>query len=91
MHRWEDFSSIFELQIVTLVILYPILANCAEIHSGNGKKTITIGGFLPMDQNHWDASDTLPALKMAIQDINRRSDVLPQHILRLEWTNSKVN
>ena len=73
-----------------LVMLLPVLTNSAEIQSGYKKKTIAISGFLPIHQNHWDASGTLPALEMAILDINQRLDILPNHSLQLIWTDTKV-
>lgn len=66
-----------------------ILFLCLRLHEAS-KVPIYIGGFFPMQDGFWDGSGILPAAKMAITDVNDKSDILPDYELRMVWNNSKV-
>ncbi len=42
------------------------------------------------DNGAWDGSGCIPAAEMAIDDINARTDILPQYELRPIWNDTKV-
>ena len=39
----------------------------------------------------WDGSGCVPAIQMALDDINDREDILPEYELRPIWNDTKVN
>ncbi|XP_072030203.1 gamma-aminobutyric acid type B receptor subunit 1-like [Amphiura filiformis] len=43
------------------------------------------------DTGGWDGSGCVPAIEMAFDDINARSDILPQYELRPIWNDTKCN
>lgn len=56
-----------------------------------GKQSLYIGGFFPLDNNNWDAAGLIPAAEMAIADVNSRADLLADYDLQMEWNNTKVS
>lgn len=56
-------------------------------------KELHIGGTFPMEAGSggWPGGQAcLPAVQMALEDINNSTDILPGYILRLHHHNSKV-
>ncbi|XP_072048784.1 gamma-aminobutyric acid type B receptor subunit 2-like [Amphiura filiformis] len=58
-----------------------------EIRS-DGKIPIYLGGFFS-HSGVWDASGILPAVEMALDHINARSDILPEYDLKMVWNDTK--
>ena len=44
-----------------------------------------------MENDVWDGSGILPAIQMAIEDVNNETWVLPKYELRLVWNDTKVS
>ncbi|XP_064596389.1 gamma-aminobutyric acid type B receptor subunit 1-like [Liolophura sinensis] len=55
------------------------------------KQDLYIGGFFPLDNVNWDAAGLIPAAEMAIADVNKRTDLLADYELQMEWNNTKCD
>ncbi|KAK3579689.1 hypothetical protein CHS0354_025674, partial [Potamilus streckersoni] len=58
---------------------------------GRGKKmkNLTIGGIFPMSGSWAGGEACLPAVKMALEDVNNHSDILSSFRLHMEYNDSK--
>lgn len=57
----------------------------------NAGKTLNLMGLLPMKGTYWPGGGAcLPALEMAIDDVNSRADILNGYDLNLTWMDSMV-
>lgn len=79
----------------TLLACIPILLALLEGVDAIGVplKELHIGGTFPMEAGSggWPGGQAcLPAVQMALEDINNSTDILPGYILRLHHHNSKV-
>ncbi len=54
------------------------------------KITLYISAFYEGPGGAWDGSGCVPAIEMAFDDINARTDILPQYELRPIWNDTKV-
>ena len=55
------------------------------------KIPLYLAGFFAMGvRGNWDGSGILPAVDMAIEHVNERSDILTDYVLKMEWTDSEV-
>lgn len=73
-------------------------AEVVRLVSGGGasrpKKELHIGGVFPMEAGSggWPGGQAcLPAVEMALEDINSDETILPNYALKLHHHNSKVN
>ncbi|KFQ98862.1 Gamma-aminobutyric acid type B receptor subunit 1, partial [Nipponia nippon] len=57
---------------------------------GTGKKAVHVGALFPMSGGWPGGQACLPAVRMALEDINNRRDILPDYELRLIHHDSKV-
>ncbi len=57
---------------------------------GNEKIPLYISAFYEGISYAWDGRGCIPAIEMAFDDINARTDILPQYELRLIWNDTKV-
>ncbi|KAK7466024.1 hypothetical protein BaRGS_00037425 [Batillaria attramentaria] len=74
--------------------LLPLLAAFVVLGVGltGGRTPLYIGGFFPMSGNGWLAGpETLPAVELAIQLLNNRTDILPDHTLHLQWYDTEAS
>jgi len=68
-----------------------------EIHPNRHRHhshDIYIAGFFPTSPGHDETSigqGVMPAVKLALHDVNRSPDVLPNHHLRMHWNNTACN
>lgn len=53
-------------------------------------KNLTIGTIFPMTGGWAGGKACLPAVKMALDDINKRHDVLPDYNLEMDYKDSQV-
>jgi len=53
-------------------------------------KTLHFGGIFPMSGSWAGGKGCLPAVEMALADINERRDVLPWYRLKMHYNNSQV-
>ena len=56
-----------------------------------GKIPLYLGGFFSLAGSAFDASGSLVSVRMALEDINARPDVLSDYELRMVWSNTMVN
>ncbi len=54
------------------------------------KILIFISALYDGPEGGWDGSGCIPAIEMAFDDINARTDILPQYELRPIWNDTKV-
>ena len=55
---------------------------------------IYIAGFFPTSPGHAETSTgqgVMPAVKLALHDVNRSPHILPNHHLRMHWNNTAVS
>ena len=64
--------------------------NQHNLDQSHDKKDIYIGGLFPIKSIGWDAGGILPAVEMALDDINNRSDILQSYKLNLLWKDTQV-
>lgn len=57
---------------------------------GTGKKAVHVGALFPMSGGWPGGQACLPAVRMALEDVNSRRDILPDYELRLIHHDSKV-
>ncbi|RDD36457.1 Gamma-aminobutyric acid type B receptor subunit 2 [Trichoplax sp. H2] len=89
-------------QILLNLMLFLIIG--LIFHPGNGehythenefnmeqhnKGDLYIGGLFPVHSIGWDASGVIPAVEMALEDINNRSDILAGYKLKLLWKDTQ--
>ncbi|XP_033627262.1 uncharacterized protein LOC117290084 [Asterias rubens] len=56
-----------------------------------GKIPLYLGGFFSLAGSAFDASGSLVSVRMALEDINARPDVLSDYELRMVWSNTMCN
>ena len=58
-----------------------------------GKSVLHIGGFIGADTTDkgWNSAGVRPAIDLAVKQINNRTDILPNHIIQIHWTDTKVS
>jgi gamma-aminobutyric acid type B receptor len=71
--------------VAVLLAVRSNLCNCT-------KKDLWIGAFLTVDisDGGWSSAGVLPAIEMAIDDVNNNSQILADYDLRMEWRDTKV-
>ncbi|EDV29069.1 uncharacterized protein TRIADDRAFT_52580 [Trichoplax adhaerens] len=76
-----------------LIMLFSMSASRSENSSKNGKKTITITGLIPLTvrEGQWNAMGALPAIKMAVQDINESPNILKNYNVNLQWGDTQAS
>ncbi|XP_041370051.1 gamma-aminobutyric acid type B receptor subunit 1-like [Gigantopelta aegis] len=52
-------------------------------------KTLTVGGIFPMSGSWAGGQACLPAVLMALEDVNNRTDILPDYHLEMEYNDSQ--
>ena len=68
-----------------------------EIHPNRHRHhahDIFIAGFFPTSPGHAETSigqGVMPAVKLALHDVNRSPTILPNHHLRMHWNNTAVS
>lgn len=71
-----------------LIILILISSkNCQLLFK---QKTLTIGGIFPMSGSWAGGVGCLPAVEMALADVNNRTDILPDYKLDMRRGDSQV-
>ena len=60
-----------------------------DVAQHESKTPLYIGAFFPFGGG-WDASGIIPAVEMALDDINARTDILPGYELRMVWNDTQV-
>lgn len=80
----RSFKRGFKLIVVLLIL---------HIHIGVGFKSInlTIGGIFPMSGSWAGGQASLPAVQMALEDVNKRTDILAEYRLNMEHNDSQVH
>ncbi|KAK4805467.1 hypothetical protein QYF61_000602 [Mycteria americana] len=72
-----------------LVVLSVSLVSRPSV--GTGKKAVHVGALFPMSGGWPGGQACLPAVRMALEDINSRRDILPDYELRLIHHDSKCD
>ncbi|XP_077989915.1 gamma-aminobutyric acid type B receptor subunit 2-like [Glandiceps talaboti] len=60
---------------------------------GNAKTNLTLLGFVPVQiaSGGWSAGGMIPAIDMALDDVNNNLDILTNYELRWHWEDDKCN
>ena len=58
---------------------------------GFKSKNLTIGGIFPMSGSWAGGQGCLPAVWMALKDVNERPDILPNYRLNMDYNDSQVS
>ncbi|CAG5115624.1 unnamed protein product, partial [Candidula unifasciata] len=74
------------VQVTFLVVTMLILQVHGEVYK---PKTLTIGGIFPMSGSWAGGVGCLPAVKMALEDVNNRTDILPDYKLEMQFDDSQ--
>lgn len=72
------------------IAIWWILLLCAVFNFSSSLVPIFIGGFFPQRNEQWDGSSILPAVQLAIEEVNKNSSVLPGYELKMIWNDTKV-
>ena len=73
----------------TVLFLSSVIS--VNIVSGLKVKNLTIGGIFPMSGSWAGGQGCLPAVQMALEDVNRRQDILPDYNLHMDFDDSQVS
>ncbi|OWK49867.1 Gamma-aminobutyric acid type B receptor subunit 1 [Lonchura striata] len=65
--------------------------HCLPHRPPSGKKAVHVGALFPMSGGWPGGQACLPAVRMALEDINERRDILPDYELRLIHVDSKCD
>ena len=85
MALWSNFPTI-SLRMVLVLLM---CSSCGV--SALKEKTLTIGGIFPMNGSWGGGVSCLPAVEMALEDVNNRSDILPDYNLEMRFGDSQVS
>ncbi|XP_077991332.1 gamma-aminobutyric acid type B receptor subunit 2-like isoform X2 [Glandiceps talaboti] len=75
----------FGMSLIILLMLYIVGTN------GKTKTTLTVLGFVPVESQSWSCGGIIPAIEMALDDVNNRSDILHDYKLMWQWVDDKCN
>ena len=93
--------------IVCLLLLVSILAHARKVDQGgrfgleihpnrhrHHQHDVFLAGFFPTTLGYHETSigqGVMPAVKLALHDVNRSPDILKNHHLRMHWNNTAVS
>lgn len=83
----------FLLQYWPLWIASALLQFCARIAPSSGDDNVLhIGGIFPIaGEGGWQGGQAcMPAANLALEDVNKRKDLLPGYVLKLHSNDSEV-
>ena len=63
-------------------------------HHHHHHHDVHLAGFFPTSKGHHESrigQGVMPAVKLALRDVNRSPDILPNIHLRLHWNNTAVS
>ncbi|XP_077991529.1 gamma-aminobutyric acid type B receptor subunit 1-like [Glandiceps talaboti] len=60
--------------------------------NGNTKTKLTLLGFVPVENTSaWSSGGIIPAIEMALDDVNNSSEILSDYELTWQWVDDKCN
>ncbi|KAH3798192.1 hypothetical protein DPMN_151784, partial [Dreissena polymorpha] len=71
----------FCLVVLVVMTIRPI--------SGFKGRNLTIGGIFPMSGSWAGGQGCLPAVQMALEDVNKRTDLLTDYMLHMDYNDSQ--
>lgn len=73
-------------------LVFLMCAFIVEFHTSFGfkNKNLTVGGIFPMSGSWAGGQGCLPAVEMALEDVNSREDILPEYMLHMDYNDSQV-
>ncbi|XP_033116362.1 gamma-aminobutyric acid type B receptor subunit 1-like [Anneissia japonica] len=75
--------------IIFCIIVYICFSSTARGQTEE-KVVLNIGGIFPMTGDNWNGGEgCLPAATMALDDVNNRTDILPEYELKMFWNDSE--
>ena len=79
------------MALIKLVCSCIGIALIAQMVISLKNKTLTVGGIFPMSGSWAGGQACLPAVLMALEDVNNRTDILPDYHLEMEYNDSQVS
>ena len=83
MRRNKILRTVFSLQLIGLLFLSLVQSATLDLN---------VGAYFEINTTNrgWNSAGVWPAVQMAAEHVNQRSDVLPGHRLRLHLKDSRV-
>ena len=78
------------LAVFLLMKLLPIVCQVTDSAPSDDRIPLYLGGFFSFG-GPWDGSGVLPAVEMALDHINQRTDVLDGYELKMVWNDTRVS
>lgn len=79
--------------VFLLLLTLPTVLCSSHCTSNNCTKTeLWVGVFSTVDTSGggWNSAGVLPAIEMAVEDVNNDSSILTDYTLRMSWRDTKV-
>ena len=73
-----------------LLLVYCVFLCLLYGSDGIKNKNLTVGGIFPMSGSWAGGQGCLPAVEMALEDVNSREDILPEYRLHMDYNDSQV-
>lgn len=79
------------ISLVLLLLGVP-LALCSSHCNNCTKKELWVGAFSTVDTSGggWNSAGAIPAIEMAVEDVNNDSSILTNYTLKMSWRDTKV-
>ncbi|XP_045204185.2 gamma-aminobutyric acid type B receptor subunit 1-like [Mercenaria mercenaria] len=74
------------VNVILVLLIFSLSTRHAE---GLKDRNITIGGIFPMSGSWAGGQGCLPAVQMALEDVNLRDDILPEYHLNMDFDDSQ--
>jgi len=91
--RFDEFFGFKMMSQLLFLALFPIVALGFKGSEASSPKEIHLAGMFPINGNEgWQGGQACePAAKLALEDVNKKNDVLPGYTLRLQWDDSECD
>ena len=75
------------------ILLHVSCAFLCLLYGSDGikNKNLTVGGIFPMSGSWAGGQGCLPAVEMALEDVNSREDILSEYRLHMDYNDSQVS
>lgn len=77
-------------KMMKIAVLVIVSLHIQELN-GIKEKNITVGGIFPMSGSWAGGQGCLPAVEMALEDVNAREDLLSEYRLHMDYNDSHVS
>ncbi|XP_031551321.1 gamma-aminobutyric acid type B receptor subunit 1-like [Actinia tenebrosa] len=80
-------------RMVLVLLFWVPLAFSSNLCNNCTKKELWVGAFSTVDTSGggWNSAGAIPAIEMAVEDVNNNSSILTNYSLRMSWRDTKCN